>query len=114
TSSPASGCFLRSKSTILWPSSTPAPTAPSWAPTTTATCCQPKCSSTKASGPSSVAGRRWTMCSRLKADIGLLIAFEGLDQSGKQTQAERLRDRLTLGGRTVRLLSFPDYGTAIG
>ena len=51
---------------------------------------------------------------RLKADTGLLIAFEGLDQSGKQTQAERLRDRLTAAGRTVRLLSFPDYDTAIG
>jgi dTMP kinase len=45
---------------------------------------------------------------------GLLIAFEGLDQSGKQTQAEMLRDRLTAKGRTVRLLSFPDYDTAIG
>jgi dTMP kinase len=45
---------------------------------------------------------------------GLLIAFEGLDQSGKQTQAERLRDRLTADGRRVRLLSFPDYDTAIG
>ena len=45
---------------------------------------------------------------------GLLIAFEGLDQSGKQTQAERLRDRLTAVGRTVRLLSFPDYETHIG
>jgi dTMP kinase len=45
---------------------------------------------------------------------GLLIAFEGLDQSGKQTQAELLRDRLTGKGRTVRLLSFPDYGTIIG
>ena len=51
---------------------------------------------------------------RLKADSGLLIAFEGLDQSGKQTQAEHLRDRLTAAGRTVRLLSFPDYDTAIG
>jgi dTMP kinase len=50
----------------------------------------------------------------LKAESGLLIAFEGLDQSGKQTQAELLRDTLTAGGRTVRLLSFPDYGTAIG
>jgi dTMP kinase len=50
----------------------------------------------------------------LKASAGLLIAFEGLDQSGKQTQAELLRDRLTSGGRTVRLLSFPDYHTAIG
>lgn len=45
---------------------------------------------------------------------GLLIAFEGLDQSGKQTQAERLRDRLTALGRTVKLLSFPDYQTHIG
>ena len=30
---------------------------------------------------------------------GRLIAFEGLDQSGKQTQAERLRDGLKLDGR---------------
>ena len=45
---------------------------------------------------------------------GLLVAFEGLDQSGKQTQAERLRDRLVEAGRTVRLLSFPDYETSIG
>lgn len=45
---------------------------------------------------------------------GLLIAFEGLDQSGKQTQAELLRDRLTAIGRSVCLLSFPDYQTAIG
>ena len=45
---------------------------------------------------------------------GLLIAFEGLDQSGKQTQAELLRQRLTERGRTVRLLSFPDYLTPIG
>lgn len=45
---------------------------------------------------------------------GLLIALEGLDQSGKQTQAERLRDRLTALGRSVRLISFPDYTTPIG
>jgi dTMP kinase len=45
---------------------------------------------------------------------GLLVAFEGLDQSGKQTQAEALRDRLVLAGRAVRLLSFPDYATPIG
>src|SRR5688500_5292247 len=45
---------------------------------------------------------------------GLLIAFEGLDQSGKQTQAEKLRDRLVAAGRLVRLLSFPAYDTAIG
>jgi dTMP kinase len=45
---------------------------------------------------------------------GLLIAFEGLDQSGKQTQTERLRDRLFEHGRSVRLLSFPAYETPIG
>lgn len=45
---------------------------------------------------------------------GHLIAFEGLDQSGKQTQAERLRDRLKQNGRKSRLVSFPDYGTSIG
>ena len=44
----------------------------------------------------------------------MLIAFEGLDQSGKETQAQQLRERLREGGRKVRLLSFPDYGTSIG
>jgi dTMP kinase len=45
---------------------------------------------------------------------GFLIAFEGLDQSGKQTQAEAVRDFAIARGRDCRLLSFPDYQTAIG
>jgi dTMP kinase len=45
---------------------------------------------------------------------GFVIAFEGLDQSGKQTQAELLRDYLKAQGRKARLVSFPDYGTSIG
>lgn len=45
---------------------------------------------------------------------GVLIAFEGLDQSGKQTQAECVRDEVVSRGRECRLLSFPDYTTAIG
>ena len=45
---------------------------------------------------------------------GMLIAFEGLDQSGKETQAQQLRERLREAGHKVRLLSFPDYGTSIG
>ena len=45
---------------------------------------------------------------------GSLIAFEGLDQSGKQTQAEMLRDRLRERGHKSRLVSFPDYATSIG
>jgi len=45
---------------------------------------------------------------------GILIAFEGLDQSGKETQAARLRERFAAAGRAVRALSFPDYETPIG
>jgi len=45
---------------------------------------------------------------------GALIAFEGLDQSGKQTQAELLRDRLKQDGYKSRVVSFPDYATSIG
>lgn len=45
---------------------------------------------------------------------GILIAFEGLDQSGKETQAARLREQFAAAGRTVRALSFPDYDTPIG
>jgi dTMP kinase len=45
---------------------------------------------------------------------GLLIAFEGLDQSGKQTQAERLKAAVEARGRTAVLLDFPSYETRIG
>jgi dTMP kinase len=45
---------------------------------------------------------------------GHLIAFEGLDQSGKQTQAELLREALVSSGSRCELLSFPDYQTPIG
>jgi dTMP kinase len=45
---------------------------------------------------------------------GILIAFEGLDQSGKETQARRLGESLRAEGRTVHVLSFPDYTTPIG
>ena len=54
------------------------------------------------------------MAPALPQTTGLLIAFEGLDQSGKQTQAESLRDHLRDQGREAQLLSFPDYSTAIG
>ena len=45
---------------------------------------------------------------------GVLIAFEGLDQSGKETQALQLRDHLREEGHKSRVVSFPDYGTSIG
>lgn len=44
----------------------------------------------------------------------VLIAFEGLDQSGKETQARMLASRLIAAGRGVLTVSFPDYGTPIG
>ena len=44
----------------------------------------------------------------------MLIAFEGLDQSGKETQSRRFRDRLRAGDHKARVMSFPDYGTSIG
>lgn len=48
-----------------------------------------------------------------------LIAIEGIDGSGKGTQAKALTDRLAAAGRRVELLSFPRYretlfGHAIG
>ena len=50
----------------------------------------------------------------MSAPPGMLIAFEGLDQSGKQTQAEAVRDDITSRQLPARLLSFPDYDTPIG
>ncbi len=44
----------------------------------------------------------------------MLIAFEGLDQSGKETQARHLRARVEQEGFKVHALSFPDYETPIG
>lgn len=48
-----------------------------------------------------------------------LIVIEGIDGSGKGTQAQQLTERLIATGRRVRLLSFPRYretlfGHAIG
>jgi len=45
---------------------------------------------------------------------GLLIVFEGFDQSGKQTQAERLKVEVERRGRTSVLFDFPSYETHIG
>jgi len=44
----------------------------------------------------------------------MLIAFEGLDQSGKETQARHLRARIERLERKVRPVSFPDYETPVG
>jgi dTMP kinase len=44
----------------------------------------------------------------------MLIAIEGLDQSGKETQVRQLRAKLGRTGTPVRAVSFPDYETPIG
>jgi len=44
----------------------------------------------------------------------MFIVFEGLDQSGKETQARHLRARIAQDGWKVHALSFPDYDTPIG
>lgn len=41
--------------------------------------------------------------------MGQLIVIEGLDGSGKGTQAKRLYETLLAQGRKVRKVSFPDY-----
>jgi dTMP kinase len=44
----------------------------------------------------------------------MLIVIEGLDGSGKQTQAELLAKRLKAEGRTVQAISYPNYATTTG
>jgi dTMP kinase len=51
--------------------------------------------------------------------VGYLVAIEGIDGSGKGTQAQRLLERLKANGQGATLLSFPRYdatffGRAIG
>lgn len=45
---------------------------------------------------------------------GVLLVLEGLDQSGKQTQAERLKAYVESRGHRSVLLDFPSYETPIG
>ncbi|MFG0295069.1 MAG: dTMP kinase [Maioricimonas sp. JB045] len=47
--------------------------------------------------------------------MALLVAIEGIDGSGKGTQAARLQQSLESAGRTAALISFPRYDqTAFG
>ena len=41
--------------------------------------------------------------------MGILIAIDGVDASGKQTQTEKLFERLKDAGVKVRMISFPAY-----
>jgi dTMP kinase len=47
--------------------------------------------------------------------VGLLVAIEGIDGTGKGTQARRLVDALTAAGHRTQLIGFPRYSeTAFG
>lgn len=43
-----------------------------------------------------------------------LIAFEGIDKAGKNTQSRWLQNKLTAKGYTVNHVAFPDYSTSLG
>lgn len=43
--------------------------------------------------------------------MGKLLIFEGLDGSGKGTQAQLLADTLARGGKEFRKVTFPDYAS---
>ena len=43
-----------------------------------------------------------------------IIAFEGIDGTGKSVQMEALRQRLEERGLSVGVLSFPDYDSFFG
>ncbi len=44
----------------------------------------------------------------------MLISFDGIDSSGKATQARRLAERLRLRGQVVHEFATPDYATPSG
>jgi len=43
--------------------------------------------------------------------MGYLVAFDGIDASGKTTQAKILEKKLRESGRDILYLTFPDYGS---
>ena len=43
--------------------------------------------------------------------MGKLIAIEGLDGSGKETQSKLLYNDLLSQGKNVNLISFPNYSS---
>jgi dTMP kinase len=51
---------------------------------------------------------------KLQTRRGRLIAIEGIDQSGKRTQAIRLVQELRRVGYSASLWNFPDYSTPLG
>ena len=46
--------------------------------------------------------------------LSKIITFEGIDQSGKETQSKRLTEKLISEGYKVSHMYFPNYDTSIG
>jgi len=53
-------------------------------------------------------------CITLPRPRGHLIDIEGIDQSGKETQAKMLAAKLTQTGIAASVMNFPDYSTPLG
>jgi len=51
---------------------------------------------------------------KVVSSSGLLVSFEGIDASGKNTQSRMLCDELKQNGIPFEFLSFPVYSTPIG
>ncbi|PHH76763.1 hypothetical protein CDD82_3856 [Ophiocordyceps australis] len=49
-----------------------------------------------------------------KEQRGAFIVLEGLDRSGKTTQAKKLEERMVASGMRVVAMQFPDRTTVIG
>lgn len=47
-------------------------------------------------------------------DKGIIISFDGLDSTGKNTQSKKLIERLRTAGWPVRIFETPDYTTPSG
>ncbi|RDA84239.1 hypothetical protein CP532_2119 [Ophiocordyceps camponoti-leonardi (nom. inval.)] len=56
----------------------------------------------------------WESGSAKDESRGALIVLEGLDRSGKSTQAQLLVQRFSEEGRPVKMMRFPDRSTPIG